>query len=251
MNNIITSCFFTSKNDPQRFSRLPNTFDPIKAWYDSIMEVGLNGILFYDDFDDEIISKYSNDNIKFIKDTTYKDQPFSAIEHRWILYKEYFKNNPYDNIFATDCTDVVVKNNPFNDIKFIINQDSFFIGKENEPKTNRTNGWMMNQFNYCYENNKEVEGMVLDQPVLNCGIVGGNYENFIRIATLMSDEILRINPKEEECKARKMSFTVDMCILNYICYTKLNNSNIVSDEPVHSLYKSYEETRDDVWFIHK
>ena len=217
MNNIITSCFFTSKKDPQSYDyksgktarpdRFQNNIDPIKAWYDSIVNLDLNAILFYDDFDDEIVSKYSNDNIKFIKDTTYKEQPFSAIEHRWILYKKYFSENHYDNIIATDCTDVVVKNDPFSDIKFILNQDSFFIGKENNPKSNRLSYWMMDQFNYCYENDKEVNDMVLDQPVMNCGIVGGNYENFITIATLMSDEILRINPKEEECKARKMSFT--------------------------------------------
>ena len=251
MNNIITSCFFTSKNDPQRFSRLPNTFDPIKAWYDSIMEAGLNGILFYDTLDDKTVNTYSNESIKFIKDDSYAEQPFSAAEHRWTLYKEYFKNNLHDNIFATDCTDVLVKSDPFSDIKFLINEDSFFIGKEDKPKTNRLNQWMIRQFNYCYPNDSDINTLALDQPVLNCGIVGGAYENFIKITSLMSEEILRINPTPESCAEKGIPFTVDMGVLNYIGYKHLGADNIISGEPVHSLYKSYEETRDDVWFIHK
>lgn len=252
MSDIITSCFFTTKNDPQRNFRLPtSTFDPIKNWYNSIMEVGLKAILFYDILDDEIVNTYSNENVKFIKDESYTEQSFCAADHRWTLYKEYFKNNFYDNIFATDCTDVLVKLNPFNDIKFLINRDNFFIGREYSPPTNWLNDWMVSQLNYCYPNDPDIITFVYPERVLNCGIVGGTYENFMKIASLMSDEILRINPTPESCRQKNIQFTIDMGVMNYIGYKHLGGENIISDEPVHSAFKLYQETRDDVWFIHK
>lgn len=251
MRNIITSCFFTGKTDPQRFAHLKNDFSLISDWYESIMSLGINAILFYDNLDNETVNKYSNQNIQFVKDDSYEKQNFSAAEHRWTLYKEYFTNNRFDNIFATDCTDLLVRQDPFGDINFLINQDNFFIGKENNPRTNRLSQWMLDQFNYCYPNDPTIRDLVLDKAILNCGIVGGKYENFIKVTSLMSEEILRISPTEQSCRKKNIPFTIDMGVLNYIGYKHIGDHNIVSDEPVHSLYKSYEENRGDVWFIHK
>lgn len=258
--NIITSVFFTGKKDPQaekevaRSAYLPATISPIKAWYDSAISLGsdVEIILFHDGLPAELIDTYTRDNFTFIEDPTFNTQTFPASNHRWTLYSKHFKNYKCDNIFATDCTDVLIKNNPFTDSYYIDNRDKWFIGAEYRPRYSRWSRWMRRKFGYAYRGHPAIgEYDILNKPILNCGLVGGSYNNFMKLATAMSEELIRINPTPECCRRALTSFTVDMPVLNYVGYALLGADNILSDEPIHSQYRMEQVDREDVWFIHK
>ena len=82
--NVIVTCYFIKKKDPQHGNTLniPN-INYIKPWYNSMLNNNLNGIIIHDELPKDFIQKYENDKIKFIK---YSTGNYSIFEERWIAY---------------------------------------------------------------------------------------------------------------------------------------------------------------------
>ena len=246
--NIIATTWFTGKPDPQRFRHHSASFASIEGWYNSITSLRLSGLIFHDCFDAEFVETYSSPWVSFIQVDEFKDQNLCAADYRWGMYYDYFSKTHFDNIFTTDCNDVLIKQNPFLHPSY--NASSIFIGAENEPRLNKDSGWMKSICGYAYE--KQQGGFLFyEKPILNCGIVGGSSPLFLKLVECMRNEINHISPCRYECAARGIPFTVDMAVLNQCAYTLFEDASIVSDAPVHSLYKKYQNHREDIWFIHK
>jgi hypothetical protein len=247
MRDVIATVFFSSKIDPQRFVKYSPNFDYIEKWYNCVKELDVDVIIFHDALSDELVQEKETDNIKFVKVIEFNSQAFCAADYRWVLYSNYFSNNFYEKIFVTDCSDVLINKSPFE----FIDEDNIYIGVECSSVEKGLvdvigeSPWCRGVYSYAYK-----DFPYWDKKILNCGIVGGCHNNFMKLVNAMKDEIIRIDPSEEECSLIKIPYTIDMAVLAYVSYGFFDGK-IVSGEPLHSKYKFYEIDRKDVYFIHK
>ena len=106
--------YFCKKKDPQRnkYASCSN-ISYIKPWYYSLKRLNLNGIVFYDNIDNEFIKKYQTKKIKFIYVDSSKFT-LSVNDQRYLIYYNYLLNHPeIKNVFMTDGNDVTIVKSPF------------------------------------------------------------------------------------------------------------------------------------------
>lgn len=246
-NNVIATVFFSGKIDPQRNIKYSSDFDYVERWYSCVRDLDMNAVIFHDCLADDVVGCFSTEKIKFVKVDSYRHQNFCAADYRWILYYDYFMSNKFDNIFVTDCNDVIVKCPPFH----LIKENQICIGEECDvPSLGLVNvigksPWCRGVYSYAYANFH-----YWDRGILNCGIVGAKYNDFIFFVGKMKSEILRINPQKSDCDELGIPFTIDMAVLSYVAYTYFDG-RIISGFPLHSDYKKYQLDRSDVCLIHK
>jgi hypothetical protein len=92
LKEVIVTCYFTLKPDPQLgIMRNSADFKYIQPWYDSIMKIGVAGIILHDGLEKEFIERYQNDQIQF----RYCEMGnYSIFEERWLLYHLLLKQLP-------------------------------------------------------------------------------------------------------------------------------------------------------------
>ena len=243
--NYIFASLLTGIYDVNRNELLKeNDFENIKKWYNSILSLKLNAIIFHNSFSKEIIEKYSNKYIKFIK-VEYNGKLKPNI-FRYFIYNDYIKQNSakIKNIFITDITDVEVLQNPFETDIFKNNADYLFCG--DEPEILDTI-WMRNHCTHL-RNLMPAFGLFelanKHKTLLNCGIIGGNM-------ILMQLLLTKITSMHETFSySNTTPYTLDMGVFNYVSRTTFSNK-IFHGEPVNTIFKEYQTIRTDCWFRHK
>jgi len=83
----------------------------MKPLYESCYDLNLHLIIFYDNLSNEFVKTYTKKNIIFRK--TKLTSNLSINDERFIIYYEYLLDNPYQNIFTSDISDVYLIKNPF------------------------------------------------------------------------------------------------------------------------------------------
>jgi len=240
--NYIVSSLFTTCIDPIRNTKWSPSSDVMDNWYNSgvnILNDTLHLLVFYDQLEPTFTQKYNSKHITFIQVEDCEN--YSPHDYRWLVYHNFLSNNldSIDNIFFTDISDVIIKQNPFQ----VIEKDLIYVGDEYEYPWE--NWWALPRKEYymsklsffpsIYETYKKY-------PFLNAGIVGGK-----GIAVL---EFLEKMKSYIEITLDKPYETTDMILFNYILY-KYFYPNIKHGEPINSKFKLNEIHREDVWFIHK
>jgi len=126
---VVFGSFFSSKKDPQRNIKIATCFDYLKFWYESIHASNIHAVLFYDNLDDDFVTKYTTNLFSFhkVSKEELNDNLFPA-EWRFIAYYNYLKSHThkYDYIVLTDISDVIINRNP---LEFMIQypeKDIFF-----------------------------------------------------------------------------------------------------------------------------
>jgi len=234
--NVIMTTYFCKKKDPQRIKYAScNDINYIKVWYDSIKKLDLNGIIFHDGLDNEFIKKYKTDKINFIYINS-SDYNLSLNDLRFLVYLEYLeKNKNIKNVFMTDGNDVTVKMNPFEKLDF----KNIYAGSEKNPGLK----WVNIKVEVYNKNNKLNFDRNKIKLLYNAGILGGNRENILIFLEKMKEKFLNIDDKYKNSN-------LNMIVFNDIIYNEIN-IDIKTGFPLHSVYKKYENKRDDVFFIHK
>jgi hypothetical protein len=237
--NYIVSIYLTSGPDVQRGNIFKEPDDPeyIKSWYDSVIHLNLNGIILHDGLSEKFISNYSK--VNFIK--VAPCGKFQLYDYIWILYCDFIKKIPFENIFFTDLWDIKVIQDPF--IHPVYNDYTIFCGDVNS-------GVMRGDYfiggslqNKILMNLSEFEEIITsDRRLLNNGTIGGSRKMIKRFINILCDVILKM-------KDRELDITCDMSIFNYVMY-KFFVDEFYAGFPVCSGFKKYED-RNDVWFIHK
>ncbi len=127
--DIILSTYFSSYPDPQRGNHIDeNDFDYIKPLYQSVFDLGLGCIIFYDNLSQEFVDHYSTDNIKFINVTLGN---LSLNDERNLIYYAYILTHAtkIKNVLMVDVSDVYIFKNPFDLVR---NHDNtLFLGRSN------------------------------------------------------------------------------------------------------------------------
>jgi hypothetical protein len=243
--NVIMACHITGIYDNNRNNLLPNDdYSLVKSWADSITDLKLNGIIFHNNFSEKTCLSYQNEYIHFVK-IDY-DSRFNPNVYRYLVYEQYLQNHSHEikNLFLTDISDVVVLQNPFLHSFFIQNKDTIFCGDEPKPLNNE---WMQEHSEHLrskitdYADYEEKFG---DAILLNCGIVGGNvkvmHELIEKLATLH-----RLYNHDNQS-----SYTGDMGAFNYLIHTEFND-RFLHGNPINTVFKEYQDLRNDCWFRHK
>lgn len=125
--NYILATLLTGTYDVNRDETLPNDdFEIVRKWYNSIINLKLNGIIFHNTFTKKTVKAYQNEFVQFIKVECNKD--FNSNVYRYFIYQKFIlKNkNSTENLFVTDIADVEVKQNPFKS-ELYLNQTNFYF----------------------------------------------------------------------------------------------------------------------------
>lgn len=242
---IICASLFTGNYDVNRNELLADDdFEIIRKWYQSIIDLDLKGIIFHNNFSDETVKTYQNQNIQFVK--VDFDTVLNANVYRYIVYNNFFKAyaDEIKNAFVTDIADVEVIQNPFEQSLFLDNPNSLFCGDELEILDNE---WMNNHNTHLrnsisdfidYEHQNKAE------TLLNCGIIGGSIDTMLDLTSKLANihQTITIN--------NLTPYTLDMGAFNYIARTQFSDK-LIHGAPVNTLFKKYEGKRLDCWFRHK
>jgi len=243
--NIIMACHITGVYDVNRNTILANdSYELVEDWAKSISTANLQGIIFHNNFSAETCNSFENENISFIKIT--HDPQFNPNVFRYFVYRDFLKQHiqQINAIFITDINDVVLINNPFNDPLFIENPTALFCG--DEPKKLH-NEWMIAHAENLRNNIPDYaayESVFGNETLLNCGIIGGS-------AYLLFDFLQELCAIHQQAnRNNKTAYTGDMGAFNYLVRTAFNEQ-LIHGSPVNTVFKGYENDRNDCWFRHK
>jgi hypothetical protein len=243
--NIILACHITGVYDVNRSTTLEHDdYALVQAWAESIQALGLQGVIFHNNFSEETCQKFSNENISFIE--VEYNPAFNPNVFRYFIYRNFLLNfrSSLHSVFITDVSDVVVVQNPFETFLFQENRDNLFCG--DEPKT-LDNDWMNDHSTHLRNqiaDYAEYEKKFAVSTLLNCGIIGGS-------ADVMSDFLEKLCFIHEHFNSNnETAYTGDMGAFNYIART-LFNERLIHGAPVNTVFKEYERARGDCWFRHK
>jgi hypothetical protein len=258
LNEVIVTCYFTLKSDPQTGEkRNKSDFKYIQPWYDSILNLRLNGIILHDGLEESFIQKYQTEKIQF----RYCEMGnYSIFEERWFLYHLLIsKLEKLKNIFLTDSNDVFIHSNPF---KQFNDQHKLNVGRDNANRI-KDSGWLLEELgDYIQESNFKVPASYFYQNVYNAGVVGGSSKVMFFLTAKMVELMMQASSNKHK----------DMTILNLVIHKhflpKLNtrnldrklvdtlddsessNRNIVTGFPFNSGFKDFDFDSKAV-FVHK
>jgi hypothetical protein len=242
--NLIVSCHITGIYDVNRNVTLANNdFSLVSDWANSITTLGLQGIVFHNNFSEETFRLHESVYIHFVK-IDY-NPIFNPNVFRYFVYAEFLKQYSHlmENIFFTDVSDVLVLKNPFVQELYRTNSNKIFCGDETEQLENK---WMQDHSQHlrskipdysAYENHFK------NDTLLNCGIIGGNTS----IIHPFIEELWTIHCQNNS--DNRTAFTGDMGAFNYLVRTRYNNQ-VIHGSPVNTEFKGYAYN-DLCWFKHK
>lgn len=242
---IIMGCLLTGIHDVNRNTVLQNDdYSLIKDWANSIIALNLHGIIFHNNFSAETCAEYENKNIHFIQ--VKHDASFNANVYRYFIYNTFLKEQAgrIKQVFCTDVSDVEVLKNPFEQSLFLNNTDKLFCG--DEPKK-LNNVWMKEHASHLRNNIADYaayEDTFKDEPLLNCGIIGGD----VNVMKKFIEELANLH--EHYNHNNQTAFTGDMGAFNYLARTKYHN-NLLHGAPVNTVFKAYDKSNSECWFKHK
>lgn len=217
---------------------LQNDINYILPWYNSINNLGLNGIVFYDNLTPGFITKYQTDNIKFVK-TTPSD--YSNNDWRFFVYREFLRENRYDNVFLTDGSDVTVVKDPsqiitdYSDTDLFVCKDSIKLRDFGYIDLHKQAKWE----NYSWFAMEHLKGKL---DLINMGVIGGKFDNIVDFLDKFCVTRLKMGAPD---------FNADMWIGQYVFRHLLSSKKILIGDPFTSEFKKYQNDRKDVYFIHK
>ncbi len=244
-DQIIMGCLLTGIHDVNRNTVLQNDdYSLVKDWADSIIELDLTGIIFHNNFSDDTCLKNENKNIRFIK--VKHDPSFNPNVYRYFIYNNFLSKytNKIKSVFCTDISDVVVQQNPFEQLIFKSNAHKIFCG--DEPKK-LDNEWMKDHALHLRNNIADYEAYETtfkDEVLLNCGIIGGGIKVFKEFIEALTNIHKLYNTDNQT------AFTGDMGAFNYLARTSYNN-RLYHGHPVNTIFKAFENNNTQCWFKHK
>jgi hypothetical protein len=243
--NLVMACHITGVHDVNRNTTLADdAYDLVKDWAESIIAANLKGVIFHNNFSETTCKLFENENISFVK-IAY-DAQFNPNVFRYFVYRDFLQHHlqQIKGIFITDITDVVLVKNPFTDPLFRENPTGLFCG--DEPKKLH-NDWMIAHAENLRNNISDYaayESNFGEEALLNCGIIGG-------AAPLFFDFLQQLCAIHQHAnRDNRTAYTGDMGAFNYLARTRFNQQ-LVHGAPVNTVFKEYENNRNDCWFRHK
>ena len=243
-SNLIVASHITGVYDVNRNTTLADDdFSLVSEWAKSITDLGLQGIVFHNNFSEATCKLHQSEHIHFIR-VDYNPQ-YNPNVFRYAVYAQFLTRyaKQMQNIFFTDISDVVVLKNPFLEQLYIDNPTTIFCGDEPEILENE---WMQKHSQHLRNKIQDYatyETNFKKATLLNCGIIGGSFS----IIHPFIDELWSIHRQYNI--DNKTSYTGDMGAFNYLVRTRYDNK-VIHGMPINTEFKSYT-TDNSCWFKHK
>ena len=247
---MIFTTYFTSKPDPQSNAKRnrnvfkhfktwvrsqrggaqrelpgvprPDEFGRMKLWYDTLIKVGCEAVVFHDELSDGFTDTHSCSEVAFEKYTLRT--PRSVNDERYLCYYEYLLKHPeIERVYMLDLFDIEFFNNPFN----LFDDDSYDIycgGDEGEYNDKQNRDKMIRAFGLPHYE---------DKIKLNAGVCGGNRQQIMNLLKTMI-EILDKLTRESVLQ------NLNMAIFNKVVYDLFDSNRILYGYPLNSRFKKYE-----------
>jgi len=112
--NIVLSCYFTSKPDPQRgiFVRRDH-WDYMDVWAKSLVRTNMHGVVLTD-CSEKFIRKHQTSHLQFVQTRLMLPEQYSVNDERFFLFLKYLEASNADRVFISDISDVEFKQNILN-----------------------------------------------------------------------------------------------------------------------------------------
>jgi hypothetical protein len=239
------ACHVTGVYDVNRNTTLrDDDYFIVKLWAESVARHKLKGVLFHNNFSPKTCQAFENEYISFVH--VEYDSRFNPNVFRYFVYQDFLRayGHQIEHVFVTDVSDVVVVQNPFLDPFYHSNSQALFCG--DEPKLLQ-NDWMK-------DHSAHLRGKIADfaayeekfkaATLLNCGVFGGSI-------TVMRDFLHQLcDIHRAHNSDNTTAYTGDMGAFNYLARTRFN-AQLKHGAPVNTVFKQYENQREDCWFRHK
>lgn len=250
MKSLILSSYFSKKphpNDPNDSDVIGRGADGyvassdikyIEGWYNSAISTNTDIVIFHDELNDDFISKYSTEKIKFIH---VVPNEYSNNDFRFFCFYDYLNSltKTPDCVFHTDASDVIIVKDPISlvnenpNIDYFTCKDSIKLADFPYLKIHKRIGWDDTLMFMLNQN---------DWDLINMGVIGGNFENMLKFYKTF------VKIREE---LQNPHFNADMWICQYLLRSQLQPCELMIGDPVCSEFKKYQNKRKDVYFIHK
>jgi hypothetical protein len=228
----ILTTYLIEHQDMQRNQHWPADNDQIvEKWINSVKNIGLQGIIFYDNLSANFIEKWTNANIKFQK-IEWKT-PWGPCEERVQIYIDWLEQNDCDFILTTDLSDVEFYYDPTPLFK---SKDTLYL--EIEDHTSENFVWSTNKMLKYYG-----EITNLKELILNPGILGSGRNFLIAFLKNWIMEMKKAVGKPEELVA------LDLIAFNRLIYRE--KIPFISGFPLHTQFKKFESASCGAAIRHK
>jgi len=248
-DRVILTSYFTTKKDPQRFSRTTgrprfhasDNFQYIEKWYNSVVANNLWAVVLHDSLSLNFTQAYETENIKFVQVSLQTG--LSGVDERWLTYLHFLRNRRYRYVLMTDVSDVVFEKDPFEFMSKTESRYDLWVGSEKMAGSLASSRWMIAKYKRCY-------GALLDKGIVyNCGVVGGKYDAMMVLLEHVECELRSMARhqaiREEMC---------DMVIFTHVYNTYLTTGSphvarVFTGDPFHSEYKQKEPPGTGKYYI--
>lgn len=201
-NGIILTSYFTRVVDPQRGEKWEFKREHVTALIESAENSNSNLCILTDciQFRDQndMPIEYKNLNI----DCESGHGNMNPYFRRWFAYRDYLIENPTDNVWMVDATDVEVLKNPFQ----IIKPGVLYCGWEKDVIGCQ---WMQNHHKSNFMHNFIKSN--IKTPLLNAGVIGGRYDIVMEFLDRLCDMYEILPEKEKDA--------TDMSLFNWVLYS--------------------------------
>lgn len=228
----LLTCYLNGAKDPQRGAYWSDSPVGLKELIVSCQNTATPLIVFHDCLDSARDSEY----VRFLR--VPKNPKKSPLSQRWLIYRDYLERNHHTQIFCIDATDVRILKNPF---KFM-NPNTLYVGDE----WNNTwiNVWVekYNEPHITIKDYNKVKREHENKPLLNAGIVGGDFDLMFGLIDMLASTILK--------EPNNPDIHTDMALINYFA-RKHYSDKLVHGLPLNTRFKQYEENHRTAWIQHK
>ena len=217
----------------------------LRDWYASVRALGLPAVVFHDELSPAFVARLTTPRIRFRR---VAPSPWTPNDARFFVYHAFLQKHRCDRVFLTDISDVRVARDPFVGVRRF--RAPLFIGAEVYPApighTIGRHHWLMRRIARARgPRSSEVPDFFAargyELPTLNAGVIGGAGKA-VRYFLAHFTRVRRAIGRPER--------NLNMPIVNYVFHRYLAG-RFRAGAPVTSVFKSYEQDRTDVWFIHK
>lgn len=231
MTHAIFTTYYTGKPNPQTTAKeaVSNDFSMIEGWYNSVVRLGLHGVIFHDHLTKEFVEEYECPNVHFVH-VDYISERGLNDERYYVYLRELIQKKGIEWVVTTDLFDVDFLKDPF---EYITNKNVIYVGSETPESAHVINGefWpvIKNKARRAYGEVPSWWTMAV-KYLLNAGLVGGHRDIMIRLLNLMIEDFDKINT----------TLNTNMFVLAKTIF--VNKIPFVTGYPLHSSYKKFEKT---------
>ena len=227
-NDVVLSCYFTSKPDPQVFLEngteeyvKANDYDYMRIWAESLTKLNMKAVVF-SDCSVDFYNRYIPKGISVIHQHLESD--LSVNDERFLIFERYLLAHPeIDRILITDISDVEFKRNIF---KMMSSTEGIVTVGSNDSWAEKPKIYQrLQQLVTAHRCNK-----MLPMPIYWAGTFGGNRATILELLAKTNEWIMH--------GKHIGMYNVNLLAFNYALYRMA--PGIVTGHPFFSKLKAYE-----------